>query len=184
MPPFGSSRQGIINYLLTNDLWFKDFALAYTNLSTIIDSRFKDTSECDGLFSSWNEESKSYLSGTWQYEGMMMPSALAEHYLDTAESFGKQTKLLHERPPSRDGTLQHPNCVYQILKQHYAAYTPEKVEAVPRCPRDAFIKVAEALARNSGRERTGAICYAGGVEPSHRRRTDDPRRCDHAIVAR
>ncbi len=92
----------------------------------------------------------------------MMPSALAEHYLDTAESFGKQTKLLHEGPPPRDETLQHPNCVYQILKRHYAAFTPEKVEAVTGCPRDAFIKVAEALARNSGRERTGTICYAVG----------------------
>src|SRR5690349_8978228 len=30
---------GIIRHLLESDLWFKDFALEYTNLSTIIDGR-------------------------------------------------------------------------------------------------------------------------------------------------
>src|SRR5690606_12125702 len=89
-------------------------------------------------------------------------SSLTEHYLDTAESFGKETKILHERPPPRDPTLQHPNCVYQILRRHYAAYTPEMVEQVTGCPQETFLKVADALARSSGRERTGAICYAVG----------------------
>ena len=36
------------------------------------------------------------------------------------------------------------------------------VERVTGCPREIFLKVAEALARNSGRERTGAFCYAVG----------------------
>jgi formate dehydrogenase major subunit len=36
------------------------------------------------------------------------------------------------------------------------------VERVTGCPREVFLKVADALARNSGRERTGAICYAVG----------------------
>src|SRR3712207_8358952 len=30
--------------------------------------------------------------------------------------------------PMRDETLQHPRCVYQVLKRHYARYTPEVVE--------------------------------------------------------
>lgn len=153
---------GIIRYILEHDLWFKDYALAYTNIATIIDERFKDTSENEGMFSGWDPESQSYTEGSWQYEGMTLPSALAEHYLDTAENFGRETKLLREAPPPQDETLQHPNCVYQILKRHYAAYTPEMVEAVTGCPRDAFLKVAEALTRNSGRERTSTICYAVG----------------------
>lgn len=153
---------GIIRYLLENDLWFKEFAIPYTNIATILDGRFGDTSENDGMFSGWDPESQSYKPDTWQYDGMMMPSALAEHYLDTSENFGKQTRLLHEGPPPSDPTLQHPNCVYQVLKRHYAAYTPEMVEEITGCPRDTFIKIAEALAKNSGRERTGAICYAVG----------------------
>jgi formate dehydrogenase major subunit len=152
---------GIIRYLLENDLWFRDYALNYTNLATIIDPKFRDAAG-DGLFSGWNEEKRSYDVDFWQYEGMTVPSALAEHYLDTAESFSSETQRLTEHPPERDETLQHPHCVYQILKRHYAAYTPEMVERVTGCPRDTFVQAAEAVARNSGRERTGAFCYAVG----------------------
>src|SRR5690606_17852443 len=138
-----------------NDLWFREYALEYTNLATIIDPEFRDTSDLDGMFSGWEPDKQHYATGSWQYEGMLMPAALAEHYLDTAESFGKQSRILHERPPPRDPTLQHPNCVYQILRRHYAAYTPEMVEQITGCPQETFLKVADALARNSGRERTG-----------------------------
>ncbi len=62
-----------------------------------------------------------------------------------------------EGPP-----LQHPNCMYQIMRRHYARYTPEMVEQATGCPANVFLWVADALARNPGRERTGAICYAVG----------------------
>ncbi|MGN6702597.1 MAG: molybdopterin-dependent oxidoreductase, partial [Burkholderiaceae bacterium] len=153
---------GIIRYLLENDCWFKEFALAYTNLSTIIDERFKDASEGDGFFSGWDEKGRKYTYDSWQYQGMEVPSTLAEHYVNSTESFSEKTKRLTEGPPPRDETLQNPMCVYQILKRHYAAYTPEKVEEITGCPKDVFIKVAEAMAKNSGRERTGAIVYAVG----------------------
>jgi formate dehydrogenase major subunit len=51
---------GVINYILEHDLWFKEYALAFSNLSTIIDKRFKDASELDGFFSGWDEENRSY----------------------------------------------------------------------------------------------------------------------------
>jgi formate dehydrogenase major subunit len=153
---------GIIRHLLENDLWFREYAMAYTNLSTIIDERFRDASELDGLFSGWDKEGRKYSYDSWQYKGMVVPSSLAEHYVNTTESFSDGTKRLTEGPPPRDETLQHPFCVYQILKRHYAAYTPEKVEEVTGCPKETFLRVADALAKNSGRERTGAICYAVG----------------------
>jgi formate dehydrogenase major subunit len=62
----------------------------------------------------------------------------------------------------RDETLQHPRCVFQILKRHYARYTPEMVQEVCGISPEQFRTVAEAMTRNSGRERTGAICYAVG----------------------
>jgi formate dehydrogenase major subunit len=153
---------GIVRYILENDLWFKEYALNYTNLSTIIDPNFKDASEVEGLFSGWDEKKKRYTYDSWQYEGMPMPSALSEHYLNTSEASSSSQKRLTEAPPPDDPTLQNPNCVYQILKRHYAAYTPEMVEEVTGCPKVVFVKVADALARNSGRERTGAFCYAVG----------------------
>lgn len=153
---------GVIHQLIERDLWFKEYALNYTNLSTIIAEGFAGASEGDGLFSGWSEESRSYTYDTWQYEGMGVASSLAEHYVNTTESFSDLTRRMTERPPPRDPTLQHPRCVYQILKRHYAAYTPEMVERVTGCPKEVFLAIVDALARNSGRERTGAICYAVG----------------------
>jgi formate dehydrogenase major subunit len=64
--------------------------------------------------------------------------------------------------PPRDLTLQHPRCVYQILKRHFARYTPAMVEQVCGVPEAAFQRVADAFCRASGPGKTGAICYAVG----------------------
>ncbi len=62
----------------------------------------------------------------------------------------------------RDETLQHPRCVYQILRRHFARYTPEMVERTCGISQRQFHQVAEALTSASGRERTAAIAYAVG----------------------
>jgi formate dehydrogenase major subunit len=62
----------------------------------------------------------------------------------------------------RDQSLADPFCVFQITRRHFARYTPEMVEEACGVPRDLFLRVAEALCRNSGRERTSAFCYAVG----------------------
>ena len=71
-------------------------------------------------------------------------------------------KLSHGSPPHTDPTLEHPRCVFQLLKRHFARYTPELVEQVCGVPREQFLEVAEALCQNSGRERTSAFAYAVG----------------------
>lgn len=153
---------GIINYLLEHDLWFKDYALAYTNLATVITDEWADASADEGRFAGWDAQAQKYSAEPWQYRGLVVPTSLAEHYFEIDGDFDAETDKLKHRPPQRDETLEHPNCVYQILKRHYASYTPEMVERVTGCPRDTFVAVARALAENSGRERTGAICYAVG----------------------
>src|SRR3712207_4235883 len=70
--------------------------------------------------------------------------------------------MLHGTEPEKDPTLQHPRCVYQILKRHFARYTPEEVEEICGTPQDLFRKVCEAWTRNSGPERTTSVCYAVG----------------------
>jgi formate dehydrogenase major subunit len=152
---------GLINYILENDLWFKEYVLNYTNIATIIEDDFKDVSQLDGLFSGWEEDTHAYEFSTWQYKGQATPSPLAEHYVNTAD-YGEKLQRLTQEPPPVDETLQHPNCVYQILRRHYAAYTPDMVEQVTGCPKETFFRVAEAITRASGRDRTGAWCYAVG----------------------
>jgi formate dehydrogenase major subunit len=64
--------------------------------------------------------------------------------------------------PERDPTLQHPNCVYQILKRHFSRYTPEAVSRTCGVSTEAFLEVARAFAENSGRDRTTALVYSVG----------------------
>jgi formate dehydrogenase major subunit len=129
---------GIIRHLLEHDLWFRDFAMAYTNIAYIIEDCYEDPEAHDGLFSGFNAKTGSYSEDSWQYKGKT------------------------EGPPQTDPTLKHPKCVYQIMKRHYARYTPDMVERVTGCPQATFLRIANTLAKNSGRERTGAICYAVG----------------------
>ncbi len=154
---------GIIRHILQNDLWFRDFALAYTNITHIIEDGYQDPETNDGLFSGFDRDSGSYKEDTWQYRGKIVPSSIAEHRAQTQEQpAGGNYESMTEGPPPTDPTLQHPNCVYQIMKRHYARYTPEMVERVTGCPQATFLAIADAMTKNAGRERTGAICYAVG----------------------
>lgn len=151
---------GIIRYILANNLWFRDFALAFTNLATIIGSDYQDAEENDGVFSGFDPDNASYKFNTWQYKDEFMPSPLAEHYV-SGEDIQKAQET-RKRPPEADLTLQHPNCVYQIMRRHYERYTPDMVERITGCPQSIFLRICESLTRNAGRERTGTFCYAVG----------------------
>src|SRR6185437_10743893 len=154
---------GIIRHILEHDLWFRDFALNYSNIAHVIEDGYSDPEQNDGIFSGFDANTGSYKQDTWQYKGKTVPSSLAEHRVQTEEkSEGGDFESMTLSPPPRDVTLQHPNCVYQIMRRHFARYTPEMVERATGCPRETFLRVADALARNSGRERTGAFCYAVG----------------------
>jgi formate dehydrogenase major subunit len=156
---------GVINYILSNGLDFREYVTAYTNASFIVDEKFCDAEDLDGLFSGYDDETASYDPSTWQYER-------TDHEKGGAEA--KEQSAAYESgsggPPveggageiPRDETLQHPRCVYQILKRHYARYTPEMVERVCGVPADQFLEVARKWAENSGRERTAALVYSVG----------------------
>src|SRR5580700_8959112 len=61
---------GLVNYILTNDRWFHEYVVAYTNASTIIDEGFRDTEDLAGLFSGFDRQHESYDSkqGNWGFE--------------------------------------------------------------------------------------------------------------------
>jgi formate dehydrogenase major subunit len=129
----------IIRHLLENNGYFHDYVVHYTNASALVREDFKDTEELDGLFSGFDPGTESYAdTSSWDYE---------------RDQEGK---------PVTDPTLQHPRCVFQVMRHHFARYTPEMVEEVCGVPREQWLKVAQTLVENSGRERTGAICYAVG----------------------
>src|SRR4051812_5293044 len=61
---------GLINYVLSNGLEFRDYVVAYTNAATIVAEDFQDTEDLDGLFSGWQDDKGSYATDSWQYEGV------------------------------------------------------------------------------------------------------------------
>jgi formate dehydrogenase major subunit len=60
---------GIINYVLKNELDFREYVVAYTNAATIVSEDFKDTEDLDGLFSGFDPETRTYDPQSWQYAG-------------------------------------------------------------------------------------------------------------------
>ncbi|MDQ2817057.1 MAG: molybdopterin-dependent oxidoreductase, partial [Candidatus Eremiobacteraeota bacterium] len=107
---------------------------------------------------------KEYDQQTWQYEGQAVHGSTEqrEGHAAYGERHGAHGGLSQGKAPRKDPSLAHPRCVFQILKRHYRRYTPEMIELTCGVPQATFLKVAEALCANSGRERTAAFCYSVG----------------------
>jgi formate dehydrogenase major subunit len=156
---------GIVNYILEHGGEFRDYVVNYTNAPVIIDERFADTEDLDGLFSGYDPESNEYDPATWTYQDMAVASGAGsrEGKMGIAEQHGVLGgRLEHGNPPHTDPSLEHPRCVFQILKRHFRRYTPEMVAKVCGVPPARLVEVAEALIANSGRERTAAFVYSVG----------------------
>jgi formate dehydrogenase major subunit len=156
---------GVVHHILSNELDFREYVLPYTNAATIVSEEFVDTEDLDGLFSGYDPQTASYDPASWHYEGQEPVEggggAEAKEQAAGLQHESGGPAIQHGDPP-RDETLQHPRCVWQILKRHFARYTPEVVEQVCGIPREQFLAVADAWARNSGRDRTAAVVYAVG----------------------
>ncbi|MGW2148451.1 formate dehydrogenase [Nonomuraea bangladeshensis] len=163
---------GIINYVLSNELYFREFVLAYTNASTILREDYRDSEDLDGLFSGFDATHRHYSSETWQYDGMLTVAASGqrdeaydtdydEHVAGGSETHGAIGHSM-EGTPRRDETLTDPRCVFQVLKRHFARYTPELVERACGIPPELFEQVCCHLTENSGPERTAEFVYAVG----------------------
>ena len=142
----------IVNYILSNDRYFREYVVNYTNAPMIVSDDFRDTEDLDGLFSGWDPSTGTYDTASWQYSGFSVAAAAGDR---RSPSGGPGAA-------GSDETLQDPRCVFQILKRHFQRYTPELVEQVCGVPPAMFLQVAETLCANSGRERTSAFAYAVG----------------------
>ncbi|MCA1563672.1 MAG: molybdopterin-dependent oxidoreductase [Acidobacteria bacterium] len=155
----------LINYVLEHGREFRDYVIPYTNAATIISEKFRDTEQLDGLFSGWNAERREYSPESWMYAGQeasaRRKSGHSANEGGHAKERGGDAADLSE--PRRDPTLQHPRCVYQLLKQHFARYTPALVEATCGIPSESFLQVADVFTSASGPEKTAAVCYAVGL---------------------
>ncbi|TDB95079.1 formate dehydrogenase [Actinomadura sp. 7K534] len=165
---------GIINYVLENDKYFRDYVVDYTNAPVILSEDFRGPEDLDGVFSGLDPEQRSYDHRTWRYEGMTVQAASGLRDMAYDDVVGEADESGHGEAagsggppigvghPDRDPTLQHPRCVFQVLKRHFSRYTPEMVERICGVPRELFLRICETIAQNSGRDRTTAFAYAVG----------------------
>src|SRR4051794_41516456 len=59
---------GLINHVISNDLYFKEYVLAYTNAAALVSEDYRDTEDLGGLFSGFHPEKRHYDQESCQYE--------------------------------------------------------------------------------------------------------------------
>src|SRR5690554_4928045 len=125
----------VINYLLTNDKIHHEYVKNYTDATFIVKDTYKFE---DGMFSGYDEKRRAYDKSSWGYE--MGPDG----YIRV------------------DPTLQHPRCVYQLMKKHYSRYTPEMASRITGTPVDKIQTMCEHIGEMSRPDKVMTICYALG----------------------
>ena len=170
---------GIVNYILSNEKYFREYVVAYTNGPNLLREDFQDTDDLDGVFSGYDAETGTYDTETWAYQGNADTPAPGERDRDVesdgdgeaeesqssrggGHELGGRGAKLDEVETERDETMQHPRTVFQTLKRHYARYTPEMVQTVCGVDPADFLAVCEAVTANSGRDRTTSWVYSVG----------------------
>lgn len=128
---------GLINYTLANDLYQHEYVANYTNAAYILK---EDYAFSDGVFSGLNQG--AYDRSSWQYE---------------LDADGK---------PLQDPEFQHPRCILQVMKQHYARYDRDTVCSIVGCNAADFDRVAETFCATGAPGKAGNILYAMGITQS------------------
>jgi len=124
-----------MSWLMENDRIQHEYVRNYTDMPFIVR---EDFDFADGVFSGYEAESRRYDKTTWDYE-------------------------IGEDGYARvDPTMQHPRCVYQLMRRHYSRYTPEMVERICGTPREQFLEIMEIISSTATPDRAMTICYALG----------------------
>ena len=111
---------------MTNDKIQHEYVKNYTDFTFIVR---EDFSFADGFYSGYDADKHSYDKTSWDYE-------------KGPDGFVKT-----------DPRSPHPRCVFNLMKKHYARYTPEMVERACGTPKDKFLEICEMIALDARRRR-------------------------------
>jgi formate dehydrogenase major subunit len=125
---------GLINYVLTNNLYHSEYVQFATNAGLVVR---EDYSFKDGLFNGYDPSRRVYNPTNWTYE-------------TGDDGFAKVD-------------INHPRSVFNLLKQHYSRYTPEMVERITGIPADQFLEVAKLVGETGRPDKVMTIVYAVGL---------------------
>jgi formate dehydrogenase major subunit len=126
---------GAMSYMLSNDKIQHEYVRLFTNAPYLVKEGYGYQ---DGLFTGYDEAKRDYDRSSWEYE------------------IGPDGFVV------ADDTLQHPRCVFQLLKEHTAQYTPEMVERICGTPKDKFLTICKMISETSARDKYMTSMYALG----------------------
>lgn len=185
---------GLINYAIANDRLARDYLLHYTNAAFLIKEGFKlpedglysgfnpETQVYDK--STWNYEEGGNVTGQEVSGGGAQPAgrdargatgtgggaAAPKGFWPTEAVVGGKGSAGAPPPTlppnvAYDLSLQHPRCVFQLLKRQYSRYTPESVERITGIPKEQFLKAADlftSVRKDGDMKKAATIIYAVG----------------------
>ncbi len=133
---------GLMKYVIDNNLYHEEYVVNFTNAASLIAPGFQGPEDLDGLFSGFEDSGNGFGAykdrSTWAYQTDADGNIL------------------------RDESLQDPNCVFQLLKEHYVRYDLDMVSQITGCPRDKLEEVYALYATTGQPDKTGNIMYAMG----------------------
>jgi formate dehydrogenase major subunit len=129
---------GLVHYILENKLYQEEYVRHYTNAPFLVNAGFQMPGELDGLFSGYNPEKRSYDKAAWAFQ---------------RDADGN---------PKTDPSLQDPYCVFQLMRKHFARYTPEVVTDITGTPKEKLLAIYQAYAATGKPDKVATIMYAMG----------------------
>ena len=95
---------GIIRYAIEKKRYHEEYVKLFTNAGYLISEKYGFD---EGVFTGFDDKTTTYDKAAWGYEADPKTKAYAV-----------------------DPTLEHPRCVFQLLKKHYARYNRETMEKI------------------------------------------------------
>ena len=126
---------GLMNYAIENELYNEEYVKIHTNALCKINEGFDFE---DGLFSGYDSSGKSYDKSTWAYQ------------LDAENNNVKAT------------SLDDPECVFALLKEHVSRYDAATVSQITGVSEAKFKEIAQEYCATGARDKVGTIMYAMG----------------------
>lgn len=142
---------GMINYVLQTGCHHEEYVREYTNAAFLVNPGYRFDAR-NGLFSGYDAKQRQYDPATWSYQ------------------------VDDNKVPKRDPSMKDPQCVFQLLRRHYARYDLDTVSKITGTPRDKLEAVYRTFAETGARNKAGTILYAMGIT-QHTNGTQNIRAC-------
>lgn len=156
---------GLVNYVIQQDLWQHEYVINFTNASYLLDDAYGFDAE-SGLFAGWDAERGAYDTSTWRYAGNRTEpwSTLLGGRHGWVRTAGVPSWKLPGVPVvERDVTLRNPVSVWQQLANHVSRYDVETVAKVCGADPALIEAVYAAYGATGAPEQAGSVVYGEGL---------------------